>query len=331
MTSLAPLLESFFVERLCKQRQASPNTIASYRDCFRLLLQFAQKRLSKAPSDLPLSALDPALIGAFLQHLEEERGNSPRTRNTRLAAIRSFFKYVAPLEPAHSGQIQRLLAIPSKRCVKNVVCYLTREEAKALLAAPDRTSHLGRRDHVILFVMIQTGLRVSELIGLLGEQLVLKKGPGSHIRCHGKGRKERVTPLTSEAVGLLRDWFRETGGGASDPAFTSRRGGALSRDAVERLVAKHTRTAAKRCASLTTKRVSPHTLRHTSAVQLLQAGVSLPTIALWLGHEQLETTNIYLHADLTIKEKALARVAPLAAKPRRYRPMDPLLAFLTAV
>ena len=331
MTSLAPLLESFFLERLCKQRQASPNTIASYRDCFRLLLSFAQKRLGKAPSDLLLSELDPALIGAFLQHLEEERGNSSRTRNARLAAIRSFFKYVAPLEPAHSGQIQRVLAIPIKRCAKNIVCYLTRTEVKALLAAPDRTASLGRRDHVMLFVMVQTGLRVSELTGLTVEQLVLKKGPGSHIRCRGKGRKERVTPLTTEAVRLIRTWLQETGARASDPVFPSRRGGALSRDAVERLVAKHSRTAAERCKSLATKRVSPHTLRHTTAVQLLQAGVSLPTIALWLGHEKLETTNIYLHADLTIKEKALAKVAPLAAKARRYQPLDPLLAFLLAI
>ncbi len=227
MTPLAPLLEAFFLERLCKQRQASPNTIASYRDCFRLLLSFTQERLNKAPSNLLLSELDAALIGAFLQHLEDDRGNSPRTRNARLAAIRSFFKYAAPLEPAHSGQIQRVLAIPTKRCEKNVVCYLTRAETKALLAAPDRATLLGRRDHVLLFVMVQTGLRVSETTSLTVEQLVLTEGPGAHIRCRGKGRKERVTPLTTQAVGLIRSWLQETGAGATDPVLASRRGGAL--------------------------------------------------------------------------------------------------------
>jgi site-specific recombinase XerD len=329
MTTVAPLLEAFFTHRLCTQRRASPNTIASYRDAFRLLLGFAQHRLRKAPSTLLLTDLDAPLIGAFLEHLEKERRNSARARNARLAAIHSFFRYLSVQEPAHAAVIQRVLAIPQKRYDRNIVNFLTRPEIEALVAAPDCTTWIGRRDHLLLLVDIQTGLRVSELIGLHWDQLVLRTGP--HIRCHGKGRKERCTPLTRQAVKELRAWKAEQQAGSSDFVFPSRRGGLLSRDAVERLVKKYTTIAACKCPSLKGKTVSPHVLRHTTAVQLVQAGVDRATIALWLGHESWETTQVYVDADLSMKEAALARTRPITSKPGRYQPDDHLLAFLASL
>jgi len=327
MTSLAPRLEAFFTIRLLKQRQASPHTVTAYRDTFRLLLRFAQQRVGKPPSDLLLTDLDASMIGVFLDHLETERNNCVRTRNARLAAIRSFFRYIAAEEPAHSGLIQRVLAIPQKRFDRRVVDFLTGLEVKALLEAPNRTTWIGRRDLTLLSVAIQTGLRVSELINLRNEQLVL--GPGAHIRCQGKGRKERCTPLTRQAAAILRTWLRELNPSPTDPIFLSRRGGALSHDAVEKLVAKYAVIAEQACPSMKGKRVTPHVLRHTTAIQLLQAGVDCSVIALWLGHESVETTQIYLHADLALKEKAIARTDPLPARPGRYRPDDQLLAFLS--
>lgn len=329
MTSLAPLLEAFFTDRLCRQRQASPHTLSAYRDTFRLLLCFTQRRLGKKPSDLLLTDLDAPLLGAFLDHLEFERKNSPRTRNARLSAIHSFFHYAAFQEPPHAALIQRVLAIPQKRFDRNLVSFLTRPEIEALLAAPDQTTWIGRRDHALLVVLIQTGLRVSEAIGLSSEQLALRTA--AHIRCRGKGRKERCTPLTRQTVAVLRTWIRERQGSPSDPLFPSRRGTALSRDAVELLVDKYATAAKRTCPSLNDKRVSPHVLRHTTAVQLLQAGVDRSVIALWLGHESLETTQIYLDADLSMKEAALARTAPIRAGPQRYRPGDRLLAFLSGL
>ncbi|MCP5070851.1 MAG: tyrosine-type recombinase/integrase [bacterium] len=329
MTSLAPLLQAFFSDRLYKQRQASPHTVCAYRDTFRLLLEFAQRHLGKAPFDLHLADFDAPLIGAFLNHLEADRRNCARTRNARLAAIHSFFRYVAVGEPDHAELIQRILAIPQKRFDRNLVGFLTRPEIDALLAAPDSTTWIGRRDRTLLLVAIQTGLRVSELVGLCGEQLVLGSGP--HIQCRGKGRKERCTPLTRQTVESLRAWIQVQKGSPSDPIFPSRRGGALSRDAVERLVAKYVTVAKRTCPSLKGKRVSPHVLRHTTAMQLLQAGVDCSVIALWLGHESIETTQIYLHADLSMKEEALARTDPLPEGPRRYQPDDRLLAFLNGL
>lgn len=329
MTSLAPLLEAFFTERLHKQRQASPHTVLAYRDTFRLLLRFAQQHLHKSPSDLLLSDLDAPMIGAFLEHLETERHNSARTRNARLAAIRSFFRYISTHEPAHSGLIQRVLAIPQKRFERRIVCFLHRPEVAALLAAPNRTTRIGRRDHALLVVAVQTGLRVSELIGLCSEELEL--GPGPHIRCQGKGRKERCTPLTRTTTAILRPWLRELNPSPTDPIFPSRRRGPLSHDAVEKLVTKYAAIAEQTCPSLHGKRVTPHVLRHTTAVSLLQAGVDRSVIALWLGHESVETTQIYLDADLGIKERALARTDPLPTGPRRYRPDDQLLAFLNSL
>ena len=329
MTSLAPLLEAFFTDRLHKQRQVSPNTVIAYRDAFRMLLRFAQQRLGKSPSDLLLTDLDAPMIGAFLHHLETERQNSPRTRNARLAAIRSFFHYISTEEPAHIGLIQRVLAIPQKRFDRRIVTFLNRSEVDALLKAPDRVTWIGRRDHTLLVVAIQTGLRVSELTNLRSEQLTL--GPGTHIRCLGKGRKERCTPLTRQTAALLRAWLRECNAIPTDVVFPSRRGGTLSHDAVEKLVAKYSAIAEQTCPSMKGKRVTPHVLRHSAAVQLLQAGVDCSVIALWLGHESLETTQIYLDADLAIKEEALARTDPLPNQPRRYRPDDQLLAFLNGL
>jgi len=329
MTTLAPTMEGFFTERLITQRRASGNTVASYRDTLRLLLVFAQKQSGKAPSELAIEDLDAELIGAFLEHLEAERHNSISTRNNRLAAIHSLFAYAALRHPDHAAIIQRVLAIPAKRMDRPLVSFLTQAEANALLAAPDRKSWLGRRDHALLVVAIQTGLRVSELTALRCADVDLNTG--AHLRCYGKGRKERITPLTALTCNVLRPWLAEHQGDPTRPLFPSRRDGPLSRDAVALLVAKHARAAVQHCPSLATKAVTPHVLRHTCAMQLLTAGVDTTVIALWLGHESIETTQIYLHADLAIKERALARTTPPDIKPGRYRAPDPLLAFLEAL
>jgi integrase/recombinase XerD len=329
MSALAPVMEGFFTERLIGQLHASPNTVASYRDAFRLLLGFAQRHTATAPSKLALEDLDAAVIGAFLDHLEVERDNSVRTRNNRLAAIHSLFAYAALRHPEHSALIQRVLAIPAKRTDRQLVSFLTDDEIDAVLAAPDRHTWIGRRDHALLLVAIHTGLRVSELTSLACSDVEL--GTGAHLRCHGKGRKERITPLTNEVVAVLRVWLAERHGGPDEPVFPSRRRGPLSSDAVAVLVTRHVRAGASECPSLATKIVTPHVLRHTCAMRLLAVGVDTSVIALWLGHEGVETTQIYLHADLAIKERALARTAPTGAAPGRYRPPDSLLAFLDSL
>lgn len=329
MTALAPLLQSFFSERLVDQRRASPQTVAAYRDSFRLLLRFAAARSGRSPADLALADLDAPCIEAFLRHLETERRNCPRSRNARLSAIHSFCRFVATREPAELALVQRVLAIPHKRFDRALVTFLTATEVDALLAAPARDTWLGRRDHALLLLAVQTGLRVSELIGLTRDDVHL--GKGAHVRCCGKGRKERDTPLRAQSVAVLRAWLKECGAAGSAPLFASRRGGALSRDAVERIVSKHAARAARSCDSLRGKAVSPHVLRHSSAMQLLQAGVDRSVIALWLGHESVETTEMYLHADLSIKERALARTAPPRTGTKRFRPPDALLAFLEAL
>lgn len=329
MSDLAPTLQGFFTERLLNQRRASPNTVASYRDAFRLLLDFAQRRTGKSPSKLQLEDLDAVLIGSFLQHLETDRHNSVRTRNTRLAAVHSLFAYAALHHPEHAALIQRVLAIPAKRTDRQLVSFLTHDEVDALLAAPDRDTWIGRRDHALLLIAVQTGLRVTELTCLTCADVDL--GTGAHVRCHGKGRKERITPLTTQACGVLRVWLAERRGEPCDPLFPSRRRGPLSRDAVALLVAKHAAAATQHCPTLAGKTVSPHVLRHTCAMSLLAVGVDTSVIALWLGHEGIETTQIYLHADLAIKERALARTAPASIKPGRYRPPDTLLTFLNAL
>ncbi len=329
MSSLAPTLQAFFTDRLARQRQASPRTVAAYRDTFRLLLTFVQRKTGKAPFTLGLEHLDAPIIVAFLDHLEADRRNSPRTRNTRLAAVRSLFRYAALLHPEHAAVIQRVLAIPQKRFDKATVSFLIPTEIDALIAAPDRNSWEGRRDYVLLVLTIQTGLRVSELIGLNCADVIL--GTGAHVRCHGKGRKERMTPLTALTAATLRVWLAERAGHPPDPLFPTRTGRRLSRDAVQHRITKHKAVAERQCSSLKAKRITPHVLRHTAAMQLLHAGVDTSVIALWLGHEDIRSTQMYLHADLTIKERALARTAPAPASPGRYRPPDPILAFLESL
>lgn len=326
MTLLAPLLQRFFTQRLLHQRRASPHTIATYRDAFRLLLKFVLNQLHKTPSKVALADLNADLVVAFLAHLEKNRSNAIPSRNARLAAIHSFFRYVTLEEPGHSASIQRVLAIPHKRGERKLVAFLGREEVEALLHAPDRGTALGRRDHTLLLLAIQTGLRVSELTQMRWQDVQLDSG--AHVRTHGKGRKDRCTPLTSQTVAALRSRQRESAPLPADPVFPSRRGGPMSRDAVERLVTKYAAIASSACPSLKNKNVSPHTLRHTSAMQLLAAGVDRTVLALWLGHESIETTEVYVHADLAIKERAIARTAPQPATARRYKPPDRLLAFL---
>lgn len=320
------LLQGFFVDRLVRQRCASGHTIAAYRDTFRLLLRFATARLRKPPSRLSIEDLDASFVSKFLDHLELDRGNCARTRNARLATIHGFFHYVALSEPAHALLCQRVLAIPSKRFARGPVEFLAPEEIEAIIAAPDTTTWIGRRDRALLLVAIQTGLRVSELIGLRREDVA--SGKGAHVRCEGKGRKTRCTPLRRDVAVVLNAWLREQPIGVQQPVFLSSRGGPLSRDAIESLVAKYFSAARKTCASLKEKSITPHTLRHTAAMELLRCGVDRSVIAMWLGHESMETTQIYLHADMRLKEQALARTTTSRAAPTRFRPKDDVLAFL---
>ena len=324
--TLPTLVQQFFTDRLCTQMAASPNTIASYRDTFRLLLQFASEQTGKAPTQLTVEQVDVTLVGDFLVHVEDKRRNSARSRNARLAAIRSFFRFVAMKEPAHLLHCQKILAIPGKRYERRTVEFLERAEMNALLAAPDRSTWAGRRDHAILSMALQTGLRVSEIINLRRRDIVT--GTGAHVRCEGKGRRQRCTPIRQEIIKVLDVWLKERAGIDDDPLFPTMRGTKLSRDALERLVQKHTLVASKSCPPLIGKRVSPHVLRHSTAMELLHHGVDQSVIALWLGHESVETTQMYMDADLRLKEKALARITAPESKPGRYRPDDSLLAFL---
>ena len=323
------LLEAFFTDRLMRQQKASPNTLASHRDTFRLLLGFAQKRLKKAPSDMSIEDLDAPFVGSFLEYLEKERGNTARSRNVRLAGIHSFFKYVALEEPSCSALAQRILAMPNKRFKRRPIEFLTRPEIEALLAAPDQSTWGGRRDRTLLLLAIQTGLRVSELVGLRCSNIVL--GTGAHVRCTGKGRKERCTPLRKESGVALRAWLRHRSDDSSEPLFPNARGGPLSRDGVGYLLAKHVATAVKKCPTLKKKRVSAHVLRHTTAMDMLEHGVDRSVIALWLGHEKIETTQMYLHANMKLKEQALNKAMPFNGRLKRFRPDDELLAFLKSL
>ena len=329
-SNVATLIERYFTDRLMRQRNVSTNTIASYRDTFRLLFTFAQARLRKPPSALVLEDLDAPFVNAFLGDLEKKRGASIRTRNLRLTAIRSFFRFVSFEEPARGDLIQRVLAIPNKRHDKRQVHFLTRPEIEAILAAPDRKTWLGRRDHTLLLLAVQTGLRLSELIDLDRDAIHL--GAGAHVRCVGKGRKERCTPLTKHARDALKAWLKESIRYEAKALFPNVHGGRLSADSVQALLAKYVRVASERCPSLKSKRVSPHILRHTAAMELLQAGVDCSVIALWLGHEAIETTQTYLHAHLALKEAALAKLKPYKRSKRaRFEPNDHLLAFLEAL
>jgi integrase/recombinase XerD len=329
MTALAPTLEAFFTQRLISQKRASRHTIAAYRNAFRLLLDFAEQRTGKAPSLLDFDDLDAPLIGAFLDHLEHARGNSVQSRNARLAAVHSLFRFGALRHPEHAALIARVLAIPTKRYDRTVVSFLTPVESNAILAAPNRDRWTGRRDHALLAVALQTGLRVSELTGLRNQDVEL--GAGKSVQCVGKGRKQRCTPLTTQTARVLRVWMQERQGQPGDPLFPTSRGRSLSRDAVALLVDKYASIAAQQCPTLHGKSVSPHTLRHTCAMNLLRSGVDEVTIALWLGHQNLRSVEIYIHADTGLKERALARTAPLATTAGRYRPPDRLLKFLEAL
>lgn len=329
IADFAKLLTLFFSTYLMQQRQVSPNTIASYRDTFRLLVNYANKVLGKPPQDLSFEDLDADFISDFLHHLEHERGNDVRTRNARLAAIRSLFAHVALHEPHHAALAQRVLAIPTKRYTRREVAFLNREESEALLRAPDLTSWVGRRDYCLLLVALQTGMRSSEIIGLRRGDV--RFGDGAHVRCHGKGRKERSIPLRRDSVAALRAWLTERGGEACDPIFPNQRGRPLTHDSFDYLLARNLAVAQADCPSLGDKRVTPHTLRHSAAMELLHNGVDRATIALWLGHESVETTYIYLHADLELKERAMARTTSVGTSMKRYEPQDIVLGFLNSL
>lgn len=328
LTSLAPLLERFFTQRLMQQRQASPHTISSYRDTFRHFLKFVRQRLQKPPSHLTFEEIDAPLIVAFLDDLERH-GLSIRSRNLRLTAFHSFFRYAAFELPTHAAQIQRVLAIPSKRFTRTLVQFLTRAEVDALLAAPDQRTWFGRRDHAFLLVAVQTGLRVSEMTGLTRGDVVLSTG--AHVRVIGKGRKERCTPLARPTRDVLKAWLREPGRGTANVLFPSATGSRLTIHGVQYMLNKHRQTAARTRPSLTHKRVTVHRLRHTAAMDLLQAGVDRSVIALWLGHESVETTQIYLEATLSMKEQALAKTSPPQGRAATYHPSDQLLGFLNSL
>lgn len=326
MTALAPTLQAWFTDRMARQRHASPHTIAGYRDTWRLLLGFAATRTQTAPAMLDLDQIDAPLVAAFLDHLENDRGNSVRTRNTRLAAIHSLFRYAALAHPEHAQSISRVLAIPPKRFDRAQVTYLTEPEVEALLVACDQATWTGRRDHAMLLLTVQTGLRISELIGLTRADVHL--GVGAHVLCRGKGRKQRATPLTTQTRGVLRDYMAEQDGDPAAPLFPNRQGRPLSRDALEHRIARYVTLATPGCPSLRDKTITLHVLRHTTAMRLLHSGVDTSVIALWLGHVSIETTQIYLHADMTIKERALARTRPPNSRHGRYHPPDTLLAWL---
>jgi len=329
LRSFSELVQAFFTERLMKERNASPHTVANYRDTFRLLIAFAQRTLKRSPTNLAVEDLDAPFVLRFLDYLERERGNSPRSRNVRLAAIHSFFTYVALQEPGLGAVAQRVLAIQGKRCRKEPVDFLTAAESDALLGAPDQSTWSGRRDRLLLLVALQTGLRVSELIGLRCQDVVLESG--AHVRCTGKGRKTRCIPLRKELVLALRSWFRERKCAPMDPVFPNARGPALTRDGVEYILSKHLTTARATCPSLKRKRVSAHVLRHSTAMTLLHHGVDRSVIALWLGHESVETTQVYFHASLELKELALAKTKPFKGGKGRYRPPEQLLEFLQSL
>lgn len=327
--SLLPLMQRFFVQRLIKQREASPHTVDCYRSSFKLFLRFASNRLGLPPERMDFTQIDAPLITAFLDDLETSRNVSVRTRNLRLTAIHSFFRYTAFELPSHGAQIQRVLAIPTKRFTRKPVSFLSREEVDALLAAPDRESWLGRRDHAFILTAVQTGLRVSEMTGLRTKDVVL--GIGAHVQVLGKGRKLRSTPLAKPTCTVLKAWLQEPQRGTQDVLFPNFRGEQLTIHGVQHLLKKHRTTAAKKCPSLEGKRVTVHVLRHTAAMDLLQAGIDRSVIAMWLGHESFETTRVYVDATLAMKEKALAKITPHKGKAGRYKAKDSLLAFLDSL
>ena len=329
MSDLSPLIQAYFTRRLALEQGAGPDTIACYRDTIRLLVRYVHHQTGKQPARQSLTDLDAGTISAFLDHLETGRGNSVATRNNRLAVIHSLFRYAALSRVDEGALIQRVLGIPFKISDRADLCYLTADEITALLAAPDPGTWHGRRDHALLALSCQAGLRVSELAGLAVDDVRLGTGP--HVRCHGKGRKNRAVPLTGHTRQSVKAWLAERAGNDTDPVFPGRTGNRLSRDAVERLVGKHARTASETYPSMAGKHVTPHTLRHSAAMALVSAGTDISVIALWMGHESLDSSMVYIHADMALKQQALERTAIPGTKPGIYQPDDSLLAFLTGL
>jgi site-specific recombinase XerD len=329
MTALAPTLQAFFTTRLTGQLGASPHTVTAYRDTWQLLLRFIAETSGTPPQNLDLSTITADVISDFLTYLETVRGNSTTTRNARLAAIHSFFAYASYQHPEHAATISQVMAIPSKRHHHTDLTHLAPQEVTALLAAPDPATTAGRRDHALLQLAITTGLRVSELTALTSNDVHL--GPAAHVTCTGKGRKNRITPLDQQTVAVLRRYIPTLPTGASI-LFPTRTGTRMSRDAVAVRLTQHAQTASASCPTLANKRITPHVLRHTAAMRLLAAGIDTTVIALWLGHQSIQTTQVYLHADMKMKEAALDRTTPTGAEPGRYRPADDtLLAFLQSL
>jgi site-specific recombinase XerD len=326
---IAPHLQAFFADYLSQQKRLSPQTIISCRDTFRLLLTFLRDQTGLEPSALRIADVDAPAVLSFLEYLEQQRGNSVRSRNIRLSAIRSFFRLVALRDPDSIGIATRVLAIPVKRGDKKIVGYLTRPEIQALIAAPDRSRWTGRRDHTFLLTLYNSGARVSEIITLKRDQVGF--GVTTFLQLTGKGRKERVIPLWSETAQVLKTWFRELGESVDRTAFPNARGKPMSRHGMDYLLQQAVQRATDSCPSLATKTISPHVVRHTTAMHLLQAGVDIATIALWLGHESIDTTHMYLEADLAMKERALEKLEPIESEWRRFRADDPLLEFLSSL
>lgn len=329
VTDLARLLQQFFCQHLMQQRHVSPRTVSSYRDTFRLLLRFAEQQLNRAASTLQLGDIDASLVLSFLDHLEEQRHNSIRSRNARYAAIRAFLHYAARQEPMALAQIQRVLAIPMKRFERPVVGFLSAEEMEAIIQAPDPATWSGQRDQILLMMLYNTGARVSEIIAVRREDVSREQGRAVHL--HGKGRKERVVPLWKRTAGMLRSWMLQIGPEPTQPLLPNRFGQPMSRSGVEQRLQQAVTAAAGGCPSLQARTVSPHVIRHTTAMQLLQAGVDLAVIALWLGHESVVTTHQYLQADLSLKERALAALQPPQTRTRQFQPTAEVLAFLDAL
>jgi integrase/recombinase XerD len=328
-TFLAPHVQAFFTQHLCQHKQASPQTIASYRDTFRLFLTFVKDTTGREPAALQVSDLDAPLVLQFLDYLEHQRGNTVRSRNMRLAAIRTFARFLALCAPESLAIVTRVLAIPVKRADKKLIGSLTRAEVEALLAAPDRSCWVGRRDHALLLTLYNSGARVSEVTTLQRHQVCF--GTSTFLQLTGKGRKERTVPLWRHTSRTLQAWFAELGEDGGRTAFPNTRGRPLSRDGVAHLLQRATHKAVSGCPSLRTKKITPHVLRHTTALHLLQSGVDIAVIALWLGHESIETTHVYLEVDLAYKEQALHKLAPVEGPMTRFTAPDPLLAFLTSL
>ncbi len=325
----AKLVQEFFLDRMIRQRNSSPQTVAAYRDCFRLLFEFARDQRTKPTESFALSDLDAPFVLAFLDHLEKDRNNSIQSRNARLAAVRSFLRFAALKDPESLAMIQRVLAIPMKRCTKPLVGFLSREEVQAIINAPDPATWAGQRDQVLLSTLYNTGARVSEARGIKVADVTLEGSPC--VRLHGKGRKDRTVPIWPATATQIRRWLAHIDPAPGRPLFPAASGVALTRSAVTDRVKRATKAAMGKCASLVNRRVSPHTFRHTTAMHLLQSGVDITLIALWLGHESPATTHIYVEADLKMKEEALKLVQPPGARQVRYKPPEGLLLFLQSL